>query len=143
MARTLTGVVSSDKPDKTIVITVATRKTHPIYKKQYTVNTRFMAHDEKNEAKTGDRVVIIETRPISARKRFRLSQIVERGGVRFEEADATADVPVEPKPEKPKVVEPKAEPKVDPKAEEVKPADEKPAKTKANPSTTLGVKGKA
>lgn len=95
MARTLTGVVASDKANKTIVITVATRKTHPIYKKQYTVNTRFMAHDEKNEAKTGDRVIIIETRPISARKRFRLSQIVERGGVRFEETDATGDVPEE------------------------------------------------
>lgn len=97
MARVLTGVVSSDKANKTIVITVATRKTHPIYKKQYTINSRFMAHDEKNEAKVGDRVTIIETRPISARKRFRLSQIVERGGVRFQEADATADVPVEEK----------------------------------------------
>ncbi len=95
MPRTLTGIVASDKGHKTIVISVATRKTHPVYKKQYTVNTRFMAHDEKNEAKVGDRVVIVETRPVSARKRFRLSQIVERAGVRFEETDATADVPVE------------------------------------------------
>src|SRR5271154_6696609 len=103
MARTLTGVVSSDKGDKTIVITVATRKTHPIYKKQYTINSRFMAHDEKNEAKVGDKVIIVETRPISARKRFRLSQIVERAGVRFEEADATSDVPAEEKAEQPVV----------------------------------------
>jgi small subunit ribosomal protein S17 len=115
MPRSLTGVVSSDKVDKTIVITVATRKTHPIYKKQYTVNSRFMAHDEKNEAKLGDKVVIIETRPISARKRFRLAQILERSGVIFEESDATADVPIEEKtvePEKPAKPE-KTEPKVE------------------------------
>lgn len=92
MARTLSGTVTSDKGDKTIVITVNTRKTHPIYKKQYSMNTKFMAHDEKNEAKVGDRVVIEETRPISARKRYSLVKIVERGGVRFEETDATSDV---------------------------------------------------
>ena len=118
MARTLTGVVSSDKGDKTIVITVATRKTHPIYKKQYTINSRFMAHDEKNEAKVGDKVIIIETRPISARKRFRLSQIVERAGARFEEADAVSDVPVEEKAE-----QPAPKPKVT--KEEPKPTEEK------------------
>lgn len=92
MGRILTGVVSSDKGDKTIVITVATRKTHPLYKKQYTIRTKYMAHDEKNEAKLGDRVAISETRPLSAKKRFRLSKIIERGGVRFQEADATADI---------------------------------------------------
>lgn len=117
MARTLTGVVSSDKGDKTIVITVATRKTHPIYKKQYTINTRFMAHDEKNEAKMGDKVEIVETRPISARKRFRLSQIIERAGARFEESDATSDVPVEEKPAKPE------EPAVKAPKEEAKPEE--------------------
>lgn len=93
MARTLMGTVTSDKGDKTIVITIATRKTHPLYKKQYTINTKFMAHDEKNEAKPGDLVQIIETRPLSAKKRFKLLKIVERGGARFEETDATADVP--------------------------------------------------
>lgn len=106
MARQITGTVTSDKTDKTIVITVRARRTHPLYKKQYTVNTKFMAHDEKNEAKTGDLVTIIETRPISARKRFRLERIVERAGVRFEEADATADVPQEE--EKVSAPEPKA-----------------------------------
>lgn len=106
MAREITGVVSSDKVDKTIVITSTTRKTHPLYKKQYTVNTKFMAHDEKNEAKVGDLVTIRETRPISARKHFKLSKINERRGVHFEEADATADIPEEPKTEsqKPKAV---------------------------------------
>jgi small subunit ribosomal protein S17 len=95
MARTITGTVVSDKGDKTIVINVAERKTHPLYKKQYTVNTKFMAHDEKNDAKVGDRVLVEECRPMSARKRFALKRVVERGGVRFEEADATADVPEE------------------------------------------------
>jgi small subunit ribosomal protein S17 len=49
MAKQLIGTVSSNKPDKTIVVTVVTRKTHPIYRKQYSVSTKFMAHDEKNE----------------------------------------------------------------------------------------------
>jgi small subunit ribosomal protein S17 len=102
MARTLVGTVSSDKVDKTIVIVVAERKTHPLYKKQYTVNTKCMAHDENNEAKVGDRVVIKESRPISARKRFTLQNIVEKADVTFQEADATADVPEEPKVESPK-----------------------------------------
>src|SRR5665213_4456016 len=99
MARTITGLVVSDKGDKTIVINVVTRKTHPLYKKQYTVNTKYMAHDEKNEAKVGDMVIVSETRPISRRKRFILTKIAERGGVRFEESDATADIPEEPKEE--------------------------------------------
>ncbi len=81
MAKSLTGVVSSNAPDKTIVITVQTRKTHPIYKKQYTVSTKFMAHDEKNECNVGDKVVIVETRPLSARKRFTLEKIVERAAI--------------------------------------------------------------
>jgi small subunit ribosomal protein S17 len=93
MPRQLTGTVTSDKGDKTIVITVRARKTHPLYKKQYTVNTKFMAHDEKNEAKPGDLVIVVETRPISARKHFKLSRIIERAGAAFVEADATADIP--------------------------------------------------
>src|SRR2546430_1791168 len=117
MARVLTGVVSSNKNDKTIVITVASRKTHPLYKKQYTINTKFMAHDEKSEARLGDRVAIIESRPLSARKRFRLSKILERAGVAFEESDAVADVP--------QVVEEVAAPAAD------KVAEKAPAKTRA------------
>lgn len=100
MARILTGTVTSDRGDKSIVITVNARKTHPIYKKQYSKKTKFMAHDEKNEAKPGDLVMIAESRPISARKRFTLVKILERGGIRFEEADATSDVAeAQPKPE--------------------------------------------
>jgi len=78
MAKTLTGIVTSDKADKTIVITVTSRETHPIYGKQYTVNRKYIAHDEKNEANEGDRVTITETRPISKRKSFVLANIVER-----------------------------------------------------------------
>jgi len=81
MAKSITGVVSSDKADKTIVVTVRERKTHPLYRKQYTVSKKFIAHDEKNEAHVGDKVVIVETRPISKRKSHALSQIVERAGI--------------------------------------------------------------
>lgn len=87
MAKTLTGIVSSNKPDKTIIVTVTTRKTHPIYKKQYSQNTKFMAHDEKNEALVGDKVIIEETRPLSARKRFILKTIVLRPAI-VEEKEA-------------------------------------------------------
>ena len=78
MAKTLIGTVSSDKTDKTIVVTVQTRKTHPLYRKQYTVTSKYMAHDEKNEAQVGDKVSIVETRPLSARKRYILQQIIEK-----------------------------------------------------------------
>lgn len=92
MAKTLVGVVSSDKVDKTIVVTVRTRKTHPIYRKQYTVSKKFMAHDEKNEAQVGDRVAIIETRPISARKRHTLDRIIEKAGIAFTDTTDMADI---------------------------------------------------
>ena len=78
MAKTIIGIVTSSKADKTIVVTVHSRKTHPLYRKQYTVSRKFMAHDEKNEASNGDKVEIIECRPISARKRFTLNRIVEK-----------------------------------------------------------------
>ncbi len=88
MARTIIGTVSSAKGDKTIVVTVHTRKTHPIYRKQYTVSKKFMAHDEKNQAEAGDKVAIVETRPISRRKRFTLDRIIEKPVLR--EADKEA-----------------------------------------------------
>lgn len=82
MAKTFTGVVKSNKTDKTIVVIVQTRKTHPLYRKQYMDSRNFMAHDEKNEAEIGDRVTIVETRPLSAQKRFRLDKIVEKAQIR-------------------------------------------------------------
>lgn len=81
MGRTLTGTVVSNKGDKTIVISIQTRKTSRIYKKQFSITTKYMAHDEKNEANVGDKVTITETRPISARKRFTLLKIVERAAI--------------------------------------------------------------
>jgi small subunit ribosomal protein S17 len=79
MAKKIVGVVSSDVRDKTITITVTRRETHPIYRKQYTVTRKFTAHDEKNEAHKGDRVEIVEVRPISKTKSWSLSRIVETG----------------------------------------------------------------
>lgn len=95
MARTIIGTVSSSKSDKTIVVTVQTRKTHPLYRKQYTVSKKFMAHDEKNEALVGDKVAIVETRPISARKHFKLERIIEKPALR--EDTLKAIVAEEPK----------------------------------------------
>lgn len=76
--RTLMGVVSSAKRDKTITVTVTSRETHPLYGKQYTVTRKYTAHDEKNEAGEGDVVVVAETRPISKTKSFTLDRIVEK-----------------------------------------------------------------
>jgi small subunit ribosomal protein S17 len=87
MAKTLIGVVSSDKGDKTIVVTVASPKTHPIYKKKYTINKKFMAHDEQNEAHVGDKVSIAETRPLSARKRFILEKVLEKAAIQHVEPE--------------------------------------------------------
>ena len=78
MAKTLTGIVTSDVADKTITVTVTSRETHPIYKKQYTVTRKYAAHDEKNDANKGDTVVIVETRPISKNKSFKLAEVTKR-----------------------------------------------------------------
>lgn len=78
MARTIVGTVVSNKADKTIVLSVTERKTHPLYKKQYSRSTKYIAHDENNEAKVGDTVEVVETRPISARKRLKLTKIVDK-----------------------------------------------------------------
>ena len=78
MSRTLQGRVVSSKMDKTIVVAVERRKSHPIYKKSYLVTTKFQAHDEDGKAGMGDLVEIIETRPISKNKHFNLSKIIEQ-----------------------------------------------------------------
>jgi len=78
MAKTLTGLVSSDKANKTITVTVTSRETHPIYGKKYTISRKYAAHDEKNEAHIGDTVSIRETRPVSKSKSFTLDKIVEK-----------------------------------------------------------------
>jgi small subunit ribosomal protein S17 len=72
-----TGKVVSDKMDKTIVVAVEEQKKHPLYGKQVLVTKKFKAHDENNTAKIGDIVKIMETRPLSKDKRWRLVEIVE------------------------------------------------------------------
>ena len=72
------GTVVSDKMDKTITVMVETKKTHPLYGKRVKYSKKFKAHDENNEARIGDTVVIMETRPLSATKRFRLLESVEK-----------------------------------------------------------------
>lgn len=87
MAKTLTGIVTSDVRDKTITVSVTSRETHPIYGKQYTVTRKYTSHDEKNEAKKGDKVTIIETRPVSKTKSFTLDHIdaKSRGSVELKD----------------------------------------------------------
>lgn len=73
-----TGRVVSDKMEKTVTVVVETHKKHPLYGKRVKYSKKFKAHDEHNEAKVGDIVRIMETRPLSATKRFRLVEIVEK-----------------------------------------------------------------
>ncbi len=80
MSRKMTGTVVSNKMDKTVVISVERIKNHPVYKKQYKVTTRFKAHDADNTCQLGDVVEVTETRPMSAHKRFTVSQILKAAG---------------------------------------------------------------
>ncbi|MFO1442007.1 30S ribosomal protein S17 [Bacillus sp. Bva_UNVM-123] len=73
-----TGRVVSDKMDKTVTVLVETYKKHPLYGKRVKYSKKFKAHDEQNTAKIGDIVRIMETRPLSATKRFRLVEVVEK-----------------------------------------------------------------
>ncbi len=70
MKRVLRGKVVADKADKTITVLVVRTKRHPLYRKNYTVSTKFLAHDEKNEYRVGDMVDVTESKPISLRKRW-------------------------------------------------------------------------
>ena len=78
MRKTRTGVVVSDKMDKTVVVEIRTRVKHPLYGKIMNRTKKFKAHDENNEAGIGDTVRIMETRPLSKDKRWRLVEIVEK-----------------------------------------------------------------
>jgi small subunit ribosomal protein S17 len=72
------GLVVKDKMDKTVVVAVETRKIHPLYKKRIRVTKKYKAHDENNTCKIGDKVKIIETRPLSREKRWRVIEIVSK-----------------------------------------------------------------
>ena len=76
--RELIGVVVSDKSDKTITVKVETYKKDPIYKKRVKYSKKYTAHDEENQAKVGDKVRLVATRPLSKTKRYELVEIVEK-----------------------------------------------------------------
>lgn len=76
--KTLIGLVASDKMAKTVVVEVTRRMIHPVYHKYVQSRQRYKAHDENNDAKVGDRVLIEECRPLSRDKRWRVKQILER-----------------------------------------------------------------
>jgi small subunit ribosomal protein S17 len=78
LRKTRTGLVTSNKMDKTITVAVERRVKHPIYGKFVKKTTKFHAHDEKNECTIGDTVRIMETRPLSKTKRWRLVEVVEK-----------------------------------------------------------------
>ena len=76
--RTITGFVTSNKMDKTIVVAVEESRRHALYGKSTKITKKFMAHDENNECQIGDKVEIMETRPLSKNKRWRLVEVVEK-----------------------------------------------------------------
>ena len=126
--RTVQGVVVSDKNDKTIVVLVETHKRHAKYGKRVKYGKKYYAHDERNEAKNGDTVTIMETRPLSATKRFRLVSIDKKAVLSVKEAEAELKEEIlEAQLEENKEEAPKAE---EEKVEEVK-AEEVPAEKPA------------
>ena len=78
LRKTRTGKVVSDKMDKTIVVAIADNVKHPLYKKIIKRTVKLKAHDENNECRIGDRVEVMETRPLSKDKRWRVTNIIER-----------------------------------------------------------------
>ncbi len=85
--KVLTGTVVSDRMQKSVVVEVTYLKKHPLYGKYRKIKRKYMAHDEKNECKVGDTVTIIESRPLSRRKRWRVISVV-KGRKTAEEAEA-------------------------------------------------------
>ena len=78
LRKTRTGKVVSDKMDKTVVVAIADNVQHPLYKKIVKRTVKLKAHDENNECRVGDRVLVMETRPLSKDKRWRVVQIIEK-----------------------------------------------------------------
>ncbi|NCC86510.1 MAG: 30S ribosomal protein S17 [Clostridia bacterium] len=78
LRKTQVGIVTSDKMDKTVVVSLKDRVRHPLYKKIINRTVKIKAHDEKNECSIGDRVLVMETRPISKDKRWRVVEIIQK-----------------------------------------------------------------
>jgi len=89
--KTKVGRVVSDKMDKTIVVSVERLARHPLYKRVIRLTTKFKAHDEQNDARTGDTVTIEESRPLSATKRWKLVKVIQRAGEHGNPADIVVD----------------------------------------------------
>lgn len=134
---TLQGVVVSNKMDKTIVVEVETHKRHAKYQKRVKYSNKYYAHDEKNEAKVGDTVTIMASRPLSALKRFRLVSVDKKAQIDIKVLEAEKELEIQAeeavKVEEPKVEEPKVEeaPKAEPVKEEAPVVEEKAAPKKA------------
>jgi small subunit ribosomal protein S17 len=149
------GLVVSDKMNKTVVVAVETPKRHPLYKKTVRRVVKYKAHDENNECKKGDKVRIIETRPLSRDKRWRIAEIVTKGEMveispeeisredlakvqpekkaKEEVTEVKAEVKAEVEPEEETKEEPKEEPKEETK-EETKEKTKKKTKEKEEAS---------
>jgi len=78
LRKTRTGLVISNKMDKSITVAIERKVPHPIYKKYFKKTTKLLVHDEKGECNMGDKVKIMETRPLSSRKRWRMIEIIEK-----------------------------------------------------------------
>jgi small subunit ribosomal protein S17 len=89
--KTKVGRVVSDKMDKTIVVSVERLARHPLYKRVIRLTTKFKAHDEANDARVGDTVLIEESRPLSATKRWRLVRVIQRAGEHGSPADIVSE----------------------------------------------------
>jgi small subunit ribosomal protein S17 len=120
------GQVVSDKMDKTVVVAVETPKRHPLYKKTMKRVVKYKAHDEKNKCRAGDKVIIVETRPLSREKRWRVAEIVAKAEVvEISPEEITREDLAKVMPEK----KPKEKPEEETKEEEKEEAAEaKPAK---------------
>ncbi len=135
---TLQGVVTSDKMDKTIVVLIETHKKHPKYAKRVKYRKKYYAHDETNQAGVGDTVTIMQCRPLSATKRFRLVSVDKKAVASIKASEAELSL----KEEEVKEVLSQKEVKVEEKAAEVPQTEvevvkeEKPKTTKTKAKTT-------
>ena len=128
------GQVVSDKMDKTVVVAVETPKRHPLYKKTIKRVVKYKAHDEKNKCHVGDKIIIVETRPLSREKRWRVAEIVAKAEVvEISPEEITREDLAKVMPEK----KPKEKPEVKSEEEEKEEAAEaKPAKKAKEEKTT-------
>ena len=108
-AQTLQGVVTSDQRDKTITVSITYRRTHPLYRKQYSDTRKYTAHDEKNTAHLGDKVEIVACRPFSRTKTYKLVKVLEKAHGQVELKENLHEVKIEKNEGADKIAKRKAE----------------------------------